>query len=92
MAKRTSDEETFVLGDEIIDHIDGFFLQSDSYHDRTIQSCIALQALINVIGIMLCEIDSEFTTNAVEGSFVRMLKDLPVIKMEVDTEQIEQSI
>ena len=92
MTIRAADEDTFVLSDEIIDHIYSFFPRSDNHHDRTIQACTALQALINVIGIMLCEIDSEFTIKAVAGSFSAMLKDLPAIKHEADREQRQHSI
>ncbi len=39
------DEETFVLCDEIIDRIYGFFPPPDDHHDRIYQACRALQAL-----------------------------------------------
>jgi hypothetical protein len=87
-----ADEEIFVLSDEIIDHIHSFFPRSDSHHHKTIQAWMALQALINVIGIMLCEKDSEFTTKAVTGSFAQMLKDIRAIKAEIEAERKAQSI
>jgi hypothetical protein len=87
-----ADEEIFVLSDEIIDHISSFFARSDSHHHKTMQACMALQALINVIGMMLCEIDSEFTTKAVAGSFVQMLKDIRAIKADIESERKAQSI
>jgi hypothetical protein len=87
-----AEEEIFVLSDEIIDQIYSYFPRSDSQHDRTIQACMALQALINVISIMLCEIDSEFAIKAVIDSFTEMLKDLPAIRAEVEHEQKAQSI
>ena len=52
-----ADEETFVLSDEIIDLIDSFFPSTDNCHEKASKACRALQALINVIGILLCEID-----------------------------------
>jgi hypothetical protein len=87
-----ADEEIFVLSDEITDHIYSFFLRSGSHHHKTMQACMALQALINVIGIMLCETDSEFATKAVAGSFARMLKDIRAIKAETEAERKVQSI
>lgn len=79
---RPEEEEIFVLSDEIIDYIHGFFPRLDGSQDRILQSCIALKALINVIGIMLSEIDSDFTVKAVAGSFFKMLEDLSAIKAE----------
>ena len=84
----TADEETFVLSDEIIDRIYGFFPKPDNDHDRTIQACAALQALINVIGILLCEVSSEFAIKAVVSSFAKMLKDLPDIITDDEREKI----
>ena len=87
-----ADEKIFALSDEIIDHIDSFFPRSDSHHNRMVQACMALQALINVIGILLCTIDSESTIKAVEGSFAKMLEDLPELQSEVEEDQKAQSI
>jgi hypothetical protein len=51
----------------------------------------ALEALINVIGVLLSEIDCvecwELTTKVVETSFVQMLKDVPVMRADVEAEQ-----
>src|SRR5262249_28493473 len=91
MTITAADEETFVLSDEIIDHINSFFARPDGHHDRMNQTSSALQALINVIGMMLCEIDcpdcGEFTIKAVESSFAKMLKDVPAIRAEIEAEQ-----
>jgi len=55
-----------------------------------------LQALINVIGMILCEMDYpdcwEITKKAVESSFARMLKDVSAIRAEVEGKQEAQSI
>jgi len=86
-----ADEETFVLSDEIIDHIDSFFPSTDNCHEKASQACRALQALINVIGILLCEIDCadcwELAIKAIETRFAQMLKDLPAVRADVETEQ-----
>jgi hypothetical protein len=87
-----ADEEIFALSDEIIDHIDSFFPRSDSHHNRMVQACMALQALINAIGILLCTIDSEYTIKAVEGSFAKMLRDLPEIRAEAQEIHKSQSV
>jgi hypothetical protein len=55
MSISAADEKMFVLGEEIIDHINSFFPPADSIHEKTIHACAALRALINVIGIVLGE-------------------------------------
>jgi hypothetical protein len=91
MTTNAADEETFVLSDEVLDHINSFFPSVDSHHEKTNQACRAMQALINVISVLLCEIDCadcwELTTKAVESSFVQMLKDAPVVRADVEAEQ-----
>ena len=88
MAISAADEETFILSDEIIDHIYSFFPAPNDQHEKTQQACVALQALINVIGMILCEMDCpncwEITKKAVESSFARMLKDVPAVRAEVE--------
>jgi hypothetical protein len=96
MSISAADDKIFTLSDEIIDHIYGFFSPPNDHNEKTQQACAALQALINVIGIVLYEIDcpdcSELTTKAVEKSLARMLKDVPVARAEVEGEQTAQSI
>jgi hypothetical protein len=91
-----ADEKIFILSDEIINHIHGFFPAPNGHNERTKQACAALQAIINVIGMVLYEIDCphclELTTKAVEKSFVQMLKDVPVARAEVEGEQRAQSV
>jgi hypothetical protein len=91
MTTNAADEETFVLSDEVLDHINSFFPPPDGHHEKTLQACQATQALINVIGILLCEIYCtdcwELTTKVVESSFVQMLKDLPVVRADMGAEQ-----
>jgi hypothetical protein len=91
MTSSAVEEETFILSDEIIDHIDSFFPPPDNHHEKTNQACRALQALINVIGMVLCEIDCpdcwELTKDAVESSFAQMLRDLPAVRAETEAQQ-----
>src|SRR5260370_42320003 len=91
-----ADEETFVLSDEIIDHINSFFPSTDNCREKASQACRALQALINVIGILLCEIDCadcwELAIEAIETSFAPMLKDPPGVRANVAAEQREGGI
>jgi|SRR5215813_11182016 len=95
MTITAADEKAFVLSDEIIDHINGFFARPDGHHDTMNQAGTALQALVNVIGMVLCEIDcpdrEEFTIKALESSFARMLGDLPAIRADVEGEQRAKS-
>ena len=96
MTISTVDEKIFILSDEIIDHIYGFFPLSNDHDDKTHQACAALQALINVAGIILHEIDCpdcrELMAKVVEKSFARVLKDVPAARAEVEGEQRAQSI
>ncbi len=96
MTISAADERLFILSDEIIAHIYSFFPPPSDHHEKTNQACAALQALINVIGVILCEIDCadcrELTTKAIESSFARMLKDAPVLRAELDAEHREQTI
>jgi hypothetical protein len=96
MSISAADEKIFTLSDEIIDHIYGFFSPPNDHNEKTHQACAALQALINVIGTILYEIDCpdcrELTANVVENSFARMLKDVPAARAEVEGEQRAQSI
>jgi len=91
-----ADERTFILSDEIIAHINSFFPSPNDHHEKTIQACAALQALVNVIGVVLCEIDCanclELTLKAVESSFARMLKDAPTLRAEFEAEHRAQPI
>jgi hypothetical protein len=91
-----ADERTFILSDEIIAHIDNFFPSPNDHHEKIIQASAALQALINVIGVVLCEIDCtncwELTLKAVESSFAQMLKDAPVLRAEFEAEHRAQTI
>src|SRR5262249_781907 len=91
MTITAAEEEVFVLSDEIIDRINGFFSRPDGHHDEMNQVSAALQALINVMGILLCEIDcpdcGEFTIKVVQSSFAKLLDDLPTIRAEVGEEQ-----
>jgi hypothetical protein len=91
MTTDAADEATFILSDEIIDHISSFFPRPDNHSEKTGQTCKVLQALINVIGLILCEIDCpdcwELTMKAVESSFARMLSDLPTVRAEAEAEQ-----
>jgi hypothetical protein len=96
MTISAADERLFILSDEIIAHIYSFFPPPSDHHEKTNQACAALQALINVIGVVLCEMDCadcrELTIKAVESSFARMLKDAPVLRAELDAEHREQTI
>lgn len=91
MTTGAADEAIFILSDEIINHINSFFPSSGNHHDKTEQACKVLQALINVIGMILCEIDCadcwKLTMKAVESSFVQMLTDLPAVRAEAEAEQ-----
>ena len=86
MTTSAAEEETFILSDEIIDHINSFFPPPDSHHEKTNQACRALQALINVIGMLACQIDCpdcrELTLRAVQSSFAQMLTDVPAVRAE----------
>jgi len=88
MTISAANEKIFVLSDEVIDRIHRFFPPPNDHNERTNQACAALQALINVIGMVLSEIDCpncwEITTKAVESSFARMLKDVPAVRAEVE--------
>ena len=94
MTISVSDETIFVLSDEIVARIDSFFPVSNDHNEKTYQACAALQALVNVIGMVLCEMDCadcwQITTKAVEKSFAQMLKDVPLVRAE--EEQTAQSI
>ncbi len=91
MTTSAAEEETFILSDEIIDHINGFFPPPDNHHEKTDQACRALQALINVIGMVVCQIDCpdcrELTIKAVQSSFAQMLTDLPAVRAEAEEQQ-----
>src|SRR5258708_39167988 len=90
------EERTFILSGETIARIYSFFPPPNGHNEKTNQACAALQALINVIGVVLCEMDCadcrELTIKAVESSFARMLKDAPVLRAELDAEHTEQTI
>ena len=90
MTTSATEEETFVLSDEIIGHISSFFPPPDNHHEKTNQACRALQALINVIGMVLCQIDCpdcwELTIKTVESRFAQMLTDLPAVRAEAEAE------
>jgi hypothetical protein len=96
MTISAADERLFILSDEIMAHIYSFFPPPNDHHEKTNQTCAALQALINVIGIVLCEIDCancwELSIKAIESSFARMLKDAPVLRAELNAERREQTI
>ena len=96
MTINEGDEKTFIISDVIIDRIYSFFPPPNDHNERANQACAALQALINVIGMVLCEIDCpncwEITKTAVESSFARMLKDVPAVRAEVEGEQGAQSM
>jgi hypothetical protein len=91
MTISAADEAIFVLSDEIIDHINSFFPPSDNHHEKTKHACRVLQALINVIAMVLCEIEChdcwEPTIKAVESSFAQMLTDLPTVRAEAEAKQ-----
>ena len=88
-----ADEQIFILSDEIIDHIYSFFPPSNDRDEKTSQACAALQALINVIGVVLSEIDCwEPTTKAVERSFAQMLREVPAVRAELEGEQRAYSV
>ena len=76
-----SDEKIFILGDEIIAHIYSSFPSPDNHNERVDLACAALRALINVIGVVLCEIDCrkcwELMLGALQRSFVQLVKDAP---------------
>jgi hypothetical protein len=80
MTSSAAEEETFILSDEIIDLISNFFPPPDNHHEKTNQACRALQAVINVNGMVLCQIECpdcrELTMKAVESSFAQMLAGL----------------
>jgi hypothetical protein len=96
MSISEADERTFILSDEIIAHIDRFFPAPNGHNEKTNQACATLQALINVIGMVLCEMDCadcwELTLKAVESSFSQMLADAPALRAEVEAEHRSQSI
>ena len=81
MTISAADERLFILSDEIIAHIYSFFPPPSDHHEKTNQACAVSQALINVIGTVLSEIDcpdcSELTIKALERSFAQTLKDVP---------------
>jgi hypothetical protein len=87
-----ADEKVFVLSDDIIDRIYNFFPASGDHNEKTEQACAALQALINVIAMVLIEIECprcwEITKNGLESSFVQMLKDVPDVRAEVHGEPV----
>lgn len=91
MTTSAAEEESFILSEEIIGHINSFFPPPYNHHDKANQACRALQALIYVIGIIVCEIDCpdcwELTIKAVQGSFAQMLTDLPAVRAEVEGQQ-----
>ena len=90
------EERTFILSDEIITHICSFFPPPNDHHEKASQACAALQALINVIGVVLCEIDCancwELALKDVENSFARMLNDAPAVRAEFEAEHRAQTI
>jgi hypothetical protein len=96
MTTSTADERLFILSDQIIAHIDRFFPPPNDHCDKAGQACAALQALLNVIGVVLCEIDCadcrELTLKAVESSFARTLKDAAALRAEFEAEQRAQPI
>src|SRR5258706_16274206 len=96
MTISAADERLFILSDEIIAHIYSFFPPPNDHHEKVSQACAALQALINVIGVVLCEIDCancwELTLKAVESSFAQMLKDAPAVRAEFEAEHRAQTI
>src|SRR5467141_3166142 len=96
MTISAADETTFILGDESIISIYSFFPPPNGHNEKTNQACAALQALINVIGVVLCEIDCtncrDLTLKAVESSFSQMLTDAPALRAEVEAEHGAQSI
>ncbi len=91
-----TDERTFILSDEIIAYVYGFFPPPNDHHEKAGQACAALQALINVIGVVLCEIDCAncraLTLKAVENSFARMQNDAPALRAEFEAEHRAQTI
>ncbi len=91
MATTTADEATFILSDEIIDHINSFFPPPDNHNEKANHTCTVLRALINVIGMVLCEIDCrdcrELTIKAAESGFAQTIADLPAIRAEAEVEQ-----
>jgi hypothetical protein len=91
-----ADEMTFILSEEILGRIDSFFPPPNDQREKAEQARSALGALINVIGVILCEIECadcwQLTLKAVEGSFAQMLKDAPTLRAEVEAEQKSLSI
>jgi hypothetical protein len=96
MTISTADESTFILSDEIIAHISSFFPPPTGHNEKVNRARAALQALINVIGVILCEMDCtncrELTLEAVGSSFARMLKDAPALRAAIEADQRMQSI
>jgi hypothetical protein len=96
MTSNAADEMTFILSEEILGRIDSFFPLPNDQREKADQARSALGALINVIGVILCEIDCpnswELTLKAVEGSFAQMLKEAPALRAEVEAEQKAPSI
>jgi hypothetical protein len=96
MTISAADERTFILSDEIIARIYSFFPPPNGHNEKAAQACAALQALINVIGMVLSEVDCancrELTLKAVESSFAQMLKDTPALWAEVGEAHRAQSI
>ena len=96
MTISAADERTFILSDEIIARIYSFFPPPNGHNEKTNQACAALQALINVIGVVLCEIDCancwELALKDVENSFARMLNDAPAVRAEFEAEHRAQTI
>ena len=96
MTISVADEMTFILSDEIAGLIYSFFPPPNDHNEKANQACMALEALINVIGVVLCEIDCsncwELTLMAVENAFFRVLEDAPALRAEIKAEQRAQSI
>jgi hypothetical protein len=96
MTISAADEKTFILSDEIAAHIYSFIPPPHDHNEKADQACMALQACIHVIGVVLCEIECnrcwDLTLKAVENAFFQLLKDAPVLRAEVEAEQGAQSI
>ena len=96
MTISAGNERSFILSDEIVAYIYSFFPPPNSHSEKADQACVALRALINSIGVVLCEIDCtncwELTLKAVENAFFQLLEDAPVLRAEIEAEQEAQSI
>jgi hypothetical protein len=94
MTISVGDEKTFILSGEITALIYSFFPPSNDHNEKAVQTCMALQALIN--GVVLCETDCsncrELTLKAVENAFFRALEEAPALRAEIEAEQGAQSI